>query len=573
MRGYIAARARALSAAAGVATITLAGVFAAACSEMPTATTPSPSTEPNFNAAPGGSVRELARSLASRGIRRFTQLPDSTLWRFIEATDSTARVGIKSPGASQGFSNRGKWLISRPEFAASYGVVSRLPGVTAIMADTIIPSVELKLRGVEALSALRRLPQVEFVEPAGMVDVEMLDSGCGYGDGYFGPSSYTPSNDFISGPFQWMGIDRAWQFAPGGRGVMIGMSDTGIFPSQPELNERFAEGYSAGRQISMMNGGDWPFCTHGTRVAAVIAAPMNGRSMVGIAWAADLFSYRHGNDLLVSGWFRCVEAVRNPVFGGGRTANVVAMPWGTDFEYLECSREIVQWYYNANVFFVAAAGACSVPWSRFPSNVPEVLSAGAANWDGGEPCSGTDNTDMIAYHQVATATIDEGAIVTLGQASAGTAVIAGIAALVVQRYPGIRNSDVETVLRNTAGARCGMPPAWDPLLVNAEAAVGGLCWNKHISGPTFISWGSGDTEPYKDVAYSVTLSGGIGPIEITWSSGAVGPTAIYRWPRGTYIADVAVTVRDAGIPFPGYSKTIQVENREFPGGGCPFACN
>jgi hypothetical protein len=562
-----AARARVLSAAARVGIIALAGAFAAGCSELTTATPPPPATQPGLSAASSGPhygpLHQVSKDLARQGIRSFNQYPDSTLWRFIEASDSIATVGIKSPQAARGFSNRGKWLVSQSDWQAGQMAVRAVPGATVTRVDTLVPWVMVKVQGVATLTLLRRLPHVEYVEPALMVDMRLLDNqGCGE-PLYSGPSTRTASGDTLSGPFQWMRVDRAWHFSPGGRGVLIGLSDTGINLGQPELNERFAEGQSAGRQITLTNQVD-ATCSHGTRSAGVIAAPMNGRNIVGIAWAADLFSYKHGNDVLVWGEGAAYEAVRWPAYANGRISDIVSMAWGTAVEYGSVRNEILLWHYNHNVLFIASSGAEGV--TLYPSSIPEVLSVNAANYDGTAPSSAAEPTDIIAYHNLAATAMGwEGPdrIVNLGQASAGTAAVAGIAALVIQLYPEASNTNIAQWLVSTAGAACGMPPTWGPALINAEAAVGGVCWNKSISGPNFISWDSWDTEPYKDVAYSVTVSGGYGPIEITWSNGSVGPTAIYRWWRGNWIGHVSVTVRDAGIPFPGYSNTMQVEGRDW----------
>ena len=73
-----------------------------------------------------------------------------------------------------------------------------------------------------------------------------------------------------------------------GQGVKVGIIDTGIDYTHPELAAAYAGGYD------FFNNDADPFDDngHGTHVAGIIAAQMNGQGVVGVAPGARLYSYK-----------------------------------------------------------------------------------------------------------------------------------------------------------------------------------------------------------------------------------------------------------------------------------------
>lgn len=69
-----------------------------------------------------------------------------------------------------------------------------------------------------------------------------------------------------------------------GEGIRVGIIDTGVCTSHPDLKSRIADGacFSGSHSIEDFNG-------HGTHVAGIVAAERNGKGVVGVAPKAELY--------------------------------------------------------------------------------------------------------------------------------------------------------------------------------------------------------------------------------------------------------------------------------------------
>src|SRR6185436_17171129 len=72
----------------------------------------------------------------------------------------------------------------------------------------------------------------------------------------------------------------------------VGITDTGLDTdgSSEFSPTNVASGESAGRTLTLYsNRGTFsPVCSHGTRITGLVAAPKNGRSIVGVAYRANI---------------------------------------------------------------------------------------------------------------------------------------------------------------------------------------------------------------------------------------------------------------------------------------------
>lgn len=460
------------------------------------------------------------------GIRDWNLLPDSILWRYIVESDSTATVGIKAPGSLKGF-DKGRVLVSPESWTGAKAAIAAISGVRVVKSDTLIPWSRVRLSSPQTLATLRALPFVQYVEPAYIVprQTPFWASGCDY-NAWTGDVDRTPSGDIISRTYEWMRIDRAWAYSAG-ENIWIGLTDTGADEAQSDLGSGFSSGQSTNRYIWRTNtdgtsGQTSSACSHGTRMAGVLAAPMNGYGVAGVAWKSNLASVRQ------AGWMGDVneidaqQAIRDAAVRG---STVILMAWQS-FDFSNAIHDEVQlWHYPPNdVLFVGAAGTseCWMEQSNvfFPAEMGEVLAVSAAESDGSRPCSAHygPEVDVIAYHgQPTTGSASWGDTpVIVEETSNASAVVAGVAALVRARYPYKNAPGVMNQIRTTAHIACGMPDSWHRL-VNAEAAVGGLCLvGGLIDGPGGVQFT--DDQPDEIYAdYSVNVTGGVGPIEYRWA--------------------------------------------------------
>jgi hypothetical protein len=523
----------------------LLGLLGASCAE-PTATSASEAPRLSISVAPRG-----ARS------RSFRSMPDTMLWRRIEEAGGVAAIGLKAPGQSSGMSARGRVLVSPPEWARAIGVVSAVRGVAVVRRDTLRPFIRARLANPAAVTALRALPHVDYVEPAIIVAENLWASGCG-DDAYVGNEyRYLPSGDVMPNHFAYMRIDRAWAYATGA-GVIIGLTDTGIDPGQPELRENFASGESAGRWVRhRVTNGDLSYaCPHGTHMAGTMAAPKNGILNVGVAWRANLVSEYQADRVW---WVNHIDAQQAIDDAGQQGATVISMAWQVDPDdgYLTITNAIKWWHYNYDVLFVGAAGTgdCWKPFINegnvmFPAWLDEVLAVSAAGLDGNRPCDAAygPELDVVAYQEMPTTPMGGHTYLeNTSKSSSATAIVTGIAALVRERYKTWTAPMVFQRIRTTAGIACG-PRGWADI-VNAEAAVGGLCvYGGGISGTDLIAFmdQGPDAEQSRSATFHVTVSGGSGNYHILWPYGQTGPSATITFARGTYQHNVEVTITDLG---------------------------
>jgi hypothetical protein len=153
-------------------------------------------------------------------------MPDRDLWSHIAFSDGRAVVGLRAPGAARGVW-RGEVLVDRATAGQARQAVARHPGVTLVAADDVLPVVDVAIASFEAFQKLRRLPMVDYIEPArarGDVAQWGAVGGCGWPGAWDGEAlASTPAGDRYSARFDAMAIPAAWNVptadgAPAGRG-------------------------------------------------------------------------------------------------------------------------------------------------------------------------------------------------------------------------------------------------------------------------------------------------------------------------------------------------------------------
>lgn len=466
----------------------------------------------------------LALALKQEGVRSFRNLSDSMLWDFVAGADSQAIVGIKDPTAATGV-EKGVPVVSTASLLAGIAEITAAEGVELLRRDTLQPWIVVRFAAQTALERIRRLPSVDYLEPNRFYAYQNSSiPGCSQEPFPVEfPRTTLPEGDTLPFTYPWMRIDRAWGIA-NGEGVKIGLTDTKSDPHQWDIGPGYSSGLVSSRRISWDGDHSNPSCTHGTRTTGVLAAPRNGRHMVGVAWGADLFSVRSGDDVQPSPE-TATNAIRSAAM---RFSNPILMAWGTGMYFESVSNEIDYWYFR-RFTFVGAAGTfpCDI-WSSnnviFPAEKPEVIAVSPAEYNGNRPCSAGygDALDMVAYHDQPTTGTDDlgGVMARVSGSSNAAAVVAGVVALMLQRTPTLGPSDVrDKLIATSACLRPGASPAWHRM-VNAEAAVGGICIHRMaaVSGPSLLEF-TDQTPDVQTVTFRVdptSWSGGAGEVRYSW---------------------------------------------------------
>ncbi|HEX8429675.1 MAG TPA: S8 family serine peptidase, partial [Longimicrobium sp.] len=421
---------------------------------------------------------------------------------------------------------------------------------------------------------MRELPVVDYVEPA----IYVTPDGAGYHSDSGGCSipsggstsssagtsgwggSYSRVSQYIDGTFYDdilplnyidMRIPEAWERSQGA-GVTVGLIDTGVDHTQPELNEYFATGASTGRTKSYSSTTanyfvtpDWTDgCGHGTHMASVIAGPMNNHNIVGVAWRANLVSVRHDGDA-VNTWD--TGDTRQAIAKAGQAGSrIIAMAFQSSNWFSSISDEIQYWY-SHGVLFVGAAGSTAFGLCHnsnqivFPAEMPEVFGVTGANADGTLSCG-----SWYSWHVELAAVVEQPAtgaprvgnadVSRLGKSSGATAVVAGVAALVWARYPSWTRDQVwNRLVSSTSSKGAYKTQRTGYGIINAYGAVGGF-WDLSFGGPSTVPpYGSATVTAY---AY------GDGPFTYLWDDGSTSPSVVVQVGENGLYVDRHLTVTD-----------------------------
>jgi subtilisin family serine protease len=245
-------------------------------------------------------------------------------------------------------------------------------------------------------------------------------------------------------------VTQAQQYSQG-EGVIVGVVDTGVDAKHPDLAGSVLPGYSLGPF------GD-PYqdvAGHGTAMAGLIAA--HGRSL-GIAPKAKILPIKNSQMLIGS---TLPGGIRIAVDHG---ATVLCLAFGSYGN--EIDREDVQYAIDHDVVVVAAVGNTDEPGGPFPAAYAGVVGAAGIDRSGNHaPTSVITSAAVLAAPAVDIEAPDSSSRPGSTGYSPGTgtsnstAIIAGAAALVRAKFPGL--SAVEVIHRLTATADDKGPPGRD----------------------------------------------------------------------------------------------------------------
>jgi subtilisin family serine protease len=452
---------------------------AAACSDAPSG--------PVLPAAPSAALTASGEQIPTRAQEHpgsWIERSDEQLWAAVAASGGNVTVGIRKPGSPRGV-YRGRILIDRASWTQGRAAILAQRGVSAVRIDELLPTVEVRLDGFAALQALRKLPMVDYVEPV------MIDNGgdgfagvggCGWGSAWTGDRQLTASGDVYTQKYTAMQIPDAWTLSSGA-GVTVGLTDTGISSGQGQFTSTFATGESAGRTLKLLKVSSmasvYDGCGHGTRMAGIIAAPRDGRSVGGIAYRSNFVSVRQADGVATVSASDAKYSVRAAAENGSK---VVVMAWESLNWLWQVSDEIEYWHYNRPILFFGAAGTSGCGDGIldnnvvFPADMPEVVAVTGITYPGGGvPCGihRGSQVELTAYLDVPSTGQYTGDVVGMGGSSNATAVVGSVAALVWSRSPTLTRDGVRARLQQTAQYYPSRHSEQGYGLINAYRAVRG----------------------------------------------------------------------------------------------------
>ncbi len=259
-------------------------------------------------------------------------------------------------------------------------VVEALGGKVDYVFD-LVPAIAASVPE-SAIAALARRPGVAYVEPDALVYASDVAAPGLLEAGEVG-TLFDPLTEVLPWGIERVQAPAVWLGTPSneGAGIKVGIIDTGIDYTQPDLAANYVMGYDFVNK-------DWDPLDdngHGTHVAGIIAAlddgpnaggaDTDGTSVVGVGPQISLYIAK-ALDKNGTGYTSNIVAALNAAASNG--VDVVNMSFGslTSSRTLKsaCSRA-----YSAGVLLVAAAGNESLSSIDFPARYPSVIAVGAIN--------------------------------------------------------------------------------------------------------------------------------------------------------------------------------------------------
>ncbi len=375
---------------------------------------------------------------------------------------------------------------NRPDVKAILNTLSNIEGKAVsdilIYQDNDLHYVDVLVTKLESIEALKQRKDLRYVEPTGYDYFAYVEtksnSGCSTGSDYISSADYgtLPSGAKVPWNYYIHKIDQAWRYSKG-RGIGVGVIDTGISDYQPNLGYKFDDFYS-GRYVQKYGtyiDSNWYWstnydgyhdkCGHGTSSNSAVAAPNNNNHLpVGVAYECNLVSYRGTADVVLNDYHER-KGVTMALKALARRSDIkiismsIGYPWS-----IGNIKDAVKYAYNHGKLIFAAGGTSTSYTNWYPVIFPASMSETVAV-TGIEEGSGYNECDVCHtgskidftyvmergnnHHQPVDGYYNNTANY-FGGSSVATASTAGIAALVWARYPYWSRSQVLDRLKRSA---------------------------------------------------------------------------------------------------------------------------
>ncbi len=349
-----------------------------------------------------------------------------------------------------------------------------------IYEDDLLNYIDVKVLDLNTVVTLRKNEKIRYMEPEGFVYEEFAksNSGCDKSGEYISTNDYGTLSSGAKIPWNYYDhkINQAWAYSKG-RGIGVGVIDTGVSPNQPNLSYKFDDYYS-GRYIQKYgtyidsnwwwsNNLDGPNdkCGHGTSCLSAVGAPNNNSSQfVGVAYECNLISYRGTSDVVLNDYHER-KGVANALKALARRSDVkiismsVGYPWS-----IGKVRDAVRYAYARNKLIFAAGGTSTsyTNWYPviFPASMNETVAVtGVKEQTSYNECDVCHTGSKIDFTVIMERSNDHhqpllgfynGDSKYFGGSSVATATTAGMAALVWAKYPWWSRAQVLNRLKQSA---------------------------------------------------------------------------------------------------------------------------
>jgi subtilisin family serine protease len=441
---------------------------------------------------------KIDESLNAKGKFNWSEASSHLLWSAVVNGNNIVTIGF---GNSNTNFERAKTANNAKIQNNLLAIIMKYEGTTLdkilITADTDLNLMDVIIEKQETIIALSKSKYIRYVEPADYSYLKVRNaesrsgspsnstnstssSGCGYESQTLASADFTITTPNAKVPWMFTQhkIPNAWNVSTG-RGITIGIIDTGVSPNQSLLGANFNNGLSTGRTIQK-NGvyinSIWPWttttdgvndlCGHGTSMASVAAAPRNDRGLpVGVAYNSNLVTYRAAENVVIDG-FQEQEAVKKAftALGNNTKVKIISMSMGHIFSVGKIE-DAIKFAYNKGKLIFCAAGT-STSFTTFvgvifPAWMPETVAVtGVKEGTTLQACNDCHTGSKVEFtvamqratsgNTVPISSYYENQSDYVGGSSVATATTAGIAALVWAKNPTWTRDQVLTKMRQSA---------------------------------------------------------------------------------------------------------------------------
>ena len=223
-----------------------------------------------------------------------------------------------------------------------------------------------------------------------------------------------------------------------GNGVKVAIFDTGVNTTSGDID--LAGGISFVEGVTYYSDDNG----HGTKMASILSANLNGQGIAGVAPNIDLYSVKV---LDQNGVGRYSSVLNGVEWAIENNIQIITMSFG-GHEYSDILREAINRAVSNNILVVAAAGNAGENTLYYPAAFNDVIAVGATDTNNdlasfsnyGEGLSlVAPGTEMLAYGL-------DGLIENVQGTSASVQQVAGAAALLLGVEPGLTNGQLKFLL-------------------------------------------------------------------------------------------------------------------------------
>ncbi len=354
---------------------------------------------------------------------------------------------------------------------------------------------------------------------------------------------------------------EAWQVSTGSRDVIVGVVDTGIDYTHPDLaaNIWVNPGEIAGNGIDddgngfvddvhgydfVNNDGD-PFDDngHGTHVAGTIGGVgNNGIGVTGVNWEVSLMGLKFLSDSGSGSTSDAIQAINYATMMRtqyGQNIRVTNNSWGGGGSS-DAMRQAIEAGAAADILFVAAAGnegSDNDANPQYPASYlsEAVVSVAATNRNdalAGFSNYGATSVDLAAPGAGIVSTVPGGGYASYSGTSMATPHVAGAAALALAVDPSLSVADLKTALLSTVDGVSGL---------TGKLLTGG----RLNAGTLLASLSSEPAPPAAPATLSASDGTNLGGIQVAWSSSLFADS--YTLYRGESADPTTATVLADGL--------------------------